>query len=219
MKRLILILMIACCGVCGWAQDDPLAGKTMCVFGDSYVANHRKPKTETWHAKVAAKHNMTYLNYGRNGSCIAFDRTRDGFGPSMLVRYKQMPDTADYVVVIAGHNDAEKIKNSADSLVMFRDSLQRLCDCLIEKYPTAKIAFVTPWNVDRPGFRQVITTIVEVCGDNGIPVLNAATTSGIHVRNDEFRRRYFQAPKDTAHLNDAGHNLLVGWAERFLLGL
>lgn len=214
----LLFLLIIMCSLAGRAQD-PLAGKTLCVIGDSYVANHRRPQSETWHYKAAARHQMTYLNYGRNGGCIAWDRSREGFGKSLLERYKDMPDTADYVLVIAGHNDAEKIRHSADSLRMFRDSLQRLCTALIERYPAARIAFVTPWNVPRPGFAEVIQTIVDVCGQAGIPVLNAATTSGIHVRNDAFRRRYFQAPNDTAHLNDAGHNLIVNWGEHFLMSL
>lgn len=215
---LFLVLAVLAVAACN-AQTDPLEGKTLCVIGDSYVANHRRPKEETWHYKVAARHHMTYLNFGRNGGCIAWDRSREGFGRSLLERYKDMPAEADYVVVVAGHNDADKIKTSADSLRMFRDSLQLLCTRLIERYPAARIAFVTPWNVPRDGFHEVIQTIVEVCGENGIPVLNAATTSGIHVRNDAFRRRFFQAPNDTAHLNDAGHNLIINWGERFLLSL
>lgn len=196
-----------------------LTGKVINVIGDSYVRNHRRPYEESWHYKAAILLGMKYNNYGRNGSCIAFDRSREGFGKSMLQRYVEMKDTADYVLVIAGHNDAEKIKNNADSLRMFRDSLNAFCKELINKYPRAKIAFVTPWNVPRPGFREVIATILEVCGEHSIPVLNAATSSGIHVRDEQFRRLYFQAPHDTAHLNAAGHDLLVGWGMHFLLSL
>ncbi len=197
----------------------PLAGKTMNVIGDSYVRNHRRPFTEAWHYKVAQRLGMKYNNYGRNGGCIAFDRSKDGFGPSILQRYVGMTDTADVVLVIAGHNDADKIKSSADSLVIFRDSLDALCKGLQQKYPQAKIAFVTPWDVPRPGFAEVIEVIKEVCGANHIAVLDAAHTSGIQVRDEAFRRKYFQAPHDTAHLNDAGHNLLLEWGEQFILGL
>jgi len=197
----------------------PLAGKVMNIIGDSYVRNHRRPFTEAWHYKVAKRLGMTYNNYGRNGGCIAFDRQREGFGKSILQRYREMTDTADYVLVVAGHNDADKIRNSVDSLAMFRDSLDALCRGLIQKYPRAKIAFVTPWNVPRAGFREVIRAIHDVCGEHSIPVLDAATTSGIHVRDEQFRRIYFQAPNDTAHLNDEGHNLLLRWGEQFLLSL
>lgn len=196
-----------------------LTGKVMNVIGDSYVRNHRRPFTETWHYKVAMKLGLKYNNYGRNGSSIAFDRSKEGFGKSILQRYNEMADTADYILVIAGHNDADKIKNSRDSLKMFRDSLEHLCRGLINKYPSSKIAFVTPWNVPRAGFKQVTDVILEVCKSHHIPVLNAAATSGIRVEDEQFRRKYFQGINDTAHLNDEGHNLLTDWGESFVLGL
>ncbi len=199
-------------------DNDHLAGKTILFFGDSYVKNHRRPVEETWHYQVAQRHNMRYINAGRNGSSIAFDRTRDGFGPNMITRLKELPDSVDYFIIIAGHNDADKIKDSADSLQLFRDSLDRLCTMLIAKYPDARIAWITPWNVERPGFAQVISVIREVCGKHSIPVLDAAHDSGIHVRDLAFRKRYFQNA-DTAHLNAAGHRLILNWAERFICGL
>lgn len=216
-----MLLLSAVFGQTATAQTAarPLQGKVMNVIGDSYVRNHRRPVEETWHSKVAARLGMAYHNYGRNGGCIAFDRSREGFGKSILQRYREMTDTADYVLVIAGHNDAEKIRNNRDSLQMLRDSLDALCRGLIQKYPRAKIAFVTPWNVPRPGFRAVIQTILDVCAEHSIPVLNAAATSGIHVRDEQFRRLFFQAPKDTAHLNNEGHDLLLNWGERFIMGL
>ena len=129
---LFLLLVVPCATLRG-ATDGKV--KTMLVFGDSYVKNHRCPYQETWHYKVAMRHGMKYVNAGRNGSSIAFDRTRDGFGPNMLTRLKSLTDTADIVLVIAGHNDADKIKDSRDSLRMFRDSLDALCKALIAKYP------------------------------------------------------------------------------------
>ncbi|MCR5819759.1 MAG: SGNH/GDSL hydrolase family protein [Bacteroidaceae bacterium] len=202
----------------GVKAADPLTGKTMLVFGDSYVKNHRCPVEETWHYQVAASHGMKYINAGRNGSSVAFDRTRDGFGPNMITRLKDLPAEVDYFIIIAGHNDADKVKNSADSLLMFRDSLDRLCQMLVERYPAARIAWVTPWNVDRPGFAQVIATIREVCANHSIPVLDAARESGIHVRSIPFRKRYFQNG-DTAHLNASGHRLILNWADRFITSL
>ncbi len=223
MKTANLIVAMLLTSVGMFAQSvqgtKPLEGKTINVIGDSYARNHRRPYTETWHYKAAVALGMSCNNYGRNGGCIAFDRTREGFGPSLLQRYKEMTDTADYVLVIAGHNDADRVHANADSLRMVRDSLDALCQGLIHKYPRAKIAFVTPWAVPRPGFKEVTAIIKEVCAEHSIPVLDAAATSGIHVRDEQFRRLYFQAPGDTAHLNDAGHDLLVRWGMAFILGL
>jgi len=223
-KTLIIAAFFAVCSSSCTAQNNdvknaPLYGKTINIIGDSYVANHRRPKEETWHSMVASKYGMTYRNYGRNGCCIAFNRDKDGFGPSLLEKYKMMNDTADYVIVLAGHNDADKIKDSTDSLLIFRNRLEALCDSLIKKYPDAKLAFITPWNVPRPGFRKVIETIEDVCAQRSIPVFNAAKESGIYVGNENFRKRYFQSPNDTAHLNAKGHQLVMNKMESFLLRL
>ena len=36
-------------------ENAPLYGKTLNIIGDSYVRNHLKPYTETWHYKIAQK--------------------------------------------------------------------------------------------------------------------------------------------------------------------
>lgn len=50
----------------------------------------------------------------------------------------------------------------------------------------------------------------------GVPVLDMAAMGVIEVNNPEFRAKYFQGPNDTAHLNSAGHDLLVPLGEAFL---
>lgn len=219
MKFLILIIA-AILSMDAMAQTpNHLQGKSINVIGDSYVRNHRRPYTEAWHSLVAERNGMTYRNYGRNGGCIVFDREDEGFGKSMLERYKEMNDTADYVLVIAGHNDADKIKQSADSLQMFREGLGEFCQALIAKYPTAKIAFVTPWKVPRPGFDETIQVITDVCAQYSIPCFNAAAESGVRVYDPAFRAAYFQDPNDTAHLNAQGHEWFYPRALQFIMGL
>ncbi|MBR1668697.1 MAG: SGNH/GDSL hydrolase family protein [Bacteroidaceae bacterium] len=187
------------------------AQEVLNVIGDSYVANHKRPKEEAWHSKLAAELGMVYNNYGRNGSCVAFDRTHDGkynFGPAMWVRYTAMAPDADYVLIIAGHNDADKVKQNADSLQMFADSLEVLLSGIEKLCPKAKIGYVTPWYVDRPGFAQVCKVIKKTCKRHGIPVLwNYDKKCIINVRDALFRKIYFQSADDTAHLNAAGHDL------------
>lgn len=200
-------------------KEDPLAGKTINIIGDSYVQNHRQSYENAWHYKVAAKHGMTYNNYGRNGGAIAFDRTNRNFGKALYVRYADMVDDADYVLVVAGHNDAYFVTQSADSLAAFLEHLEDFYVGLRQKYPNAKIAVVSPWNVAYEGFPVVMRAIREACERHGYPFLNAATTSGIEVENEAFRKQYFQAVRDHAHLNPQGHDLLIEWGEQFLIGL
>lgn len=218
MKKRITVLMVsALCILCGMANN-PLQGKVMNVLGDSYVANHRRPKTESWHYKFAEKYGMKYNNYGRNGGCIAFDRTREGFGPSLMVRYKEMDREADLVVIIAGHNDAGFVKENKDSLKMVTDSLDLLLTQIKQHCPKAKIAYVTPWYVDRSGFKETVRVIKSVCRKHNVPVLdNYRKKALIKVREEEFRKKYFQGIKDTAHLNNEGHDLYLPVGESFLL--
>ena len=199
------------------ASDSALAGKSLWVIGDSYVRNHRCPQEETWHAKAADRLGMTYHNLGRNGNCIAFDRTKEGFGEQMTQRYRQIDADADYILVIAGHNDADKIKDEA-GWKQFTDSLDYLCTALTTEFPHARVGIVTPWAVDRPMFAEVIAELKAAGARHGIPVLDMAYTSGIRVNDDSFRALYFQnkGVRDTAHLNDEGHNLLLPYGMAFI---
>ncbi len=212
MRKLFVLLCSLVVPVCAEAQ-------VLNVIGDSYVANHRCPVEQTWHYKLAQKRGYTYNNYGRNGSCIAFDRTHDGrfnFGPAMWQRYADMDSEADYVIIIAGHNDADKCGASKDSLRMFADSLEVMLAGIERLCPKARIGFVTPWYVGSEGFEPVCRIIRKVCRRHGIPVLmNYSRKCPIRVRDTEFRRMYFQSPGDVAHLNEAGHDLFLPMAERW----
>ena len=199
---------------------DPLKGKKIGFIGDSYVRNHREPVENTWHYKFARKHQMEYYNYGRNGNCIALDLKQWGTG--MYQRYKDMRDDLDYVVVIAGHNDASQGRLDSIGIDTFKERLRILCEGLIEKYPHAQLFFFTPWSckdfVGSP--RQVVVdAMLEVCGSYGIPVFDAARRSNIFVTSEQFRKIYFQGGKgtDTAHLNASGHDRFLPVAEQFLL--
>ena len=190
------------------------------ALSDSYVKNHKQPVERTWHYKFAKKHGMQYFNYGRNGNSIAYSSPR--WGEAMYLRYKDMPDSLDYVVVVGGHNDCGKL-DSIGGIGVFKERLALLCEGLIAKYPVAKIFFFTRWNtVDFQGSNaeKVVDAMLEVCGRYNIPVFDCARKGGIYVTSDAFRKAYFQPSKnntDTAHLNGKGHDRFLKVAEQFLL--
>ena len=86
-----------------------------------------------------------------------------------------MTDSLDYVVVIAGHNDASLL----DSIGIdnYKEKLGILCEGLIEKYPSAKLFFFTCWtrkNFSGSAAEKVVDATLEVCGRYSIPVFDAA---------------------------------------------
>ncbi|MBQ7510025.1 MAG: SGNH/GDSL hydrolase family protein [Prevotella sp.] len=199
---------------------NPLKGKKIGIIGDSYVRNHREPVENTWHYKFAKKHQMEYYNYGRNGNCIAIDLKQ--WGTAMYKRYQEMRDDLDYVVVVAGHNDASPGRVDSIGIDTFKERLAILCEGLIERYPHARLFFFTPWACDNftgSTRQQVVDAMLEVCGSYGIPVFDAARNSNIFVRSEQFRKIYFQGGKgnDTAHLNARGHDRFLPVAESFIL--
>lgn len=200
-----------------YADESVLEGKNITVIGDSYVYNHSCPQNETWHYKVAAKNGMSYTNLGKNGICIAYHRSR--FGEPLCVRYKSIPRESDYIVIVAGHNDAYFVNEDLQQQEVLRTKMDELLLGLKRNFPQARIGWVTPWNVEYKGFPATIAIIKEVCQKHGIPVLDAAQTSGVNPNDATFRSKYFQRHNDTAHLNNAGHDLLIHWGEQFLMGL
>ena len=110
------------------------------------------------------------------------------------------------------------MKENADSLQMFADSLEVLLSGIERLCPKARIGYVTPWYVDRPGFAQVCEVIKKACKRHGIPVLmNYDKKCIIKVRDAEFRKKYFQGADDTAHLNNDGHDLFLPVAREWFL--
>lgn len=218
MKRIFLALFATILAISAFSQSDPLTGKKMVVFGDSYVRNHREPVENTWHYKFAKKHGMEYSNHGRNGSCVALDRQR--FGKAMYKKIGELPDSADLFVIIAGHNDASHLESIG--IDNYRLRLGQLCDSLVEKYPTANILFFTSWNgknFAHNNFKKIIDASIDVCGARSIPVFDAARNSNIYAHSDAFRSIYFQnqGKGDRAHLNAKGHDRFLPIAESFIL--
>ena len=104
------------------------------------------------------------------------------------------------------------IDSEEDTWNMSPEALKKAFD----KYPNPKAVVVahlygTPAKMDE---------IMAICAKHNVPVLdNYKEDCIIKVRDAEFRKKYFQGANDTAHLNDAGHDLFMSVGEEFLLNL
>ncbi len=221
MKHLLILIAAIFVSANMQAQENQpenlLKGKQVGVLGDSYVRNHKEAIELTWHYKFAQKYGMVYHNFGRNGNAVAIPRER--FGEAMYIRYAEMPDSLDYILVIAGHNDSE-ILDEIGGIDIFREKMSVLCEGLIDKYPSAKIFFFTRWICDDfegSDAEKVTDAMIEVCGKYSIPIFDSARKGGIYATSEKFRKLYFQSATDKAHLNEKGHDRFLPVAESFIL--
>ena len=184
--------------------------KKVAFLGDSYVQNHRRPITEAWHYHWAENHKYHYLNYGRNGNCVYYQNKS---GAIMMKRFAEIPKDVDAIVIIAGHNDAcVPTKEGVEAEPFFKDfaaAVPKFLANVKKHYPQAKIVWITPWQVDKPGFKEAIAAIKAGCEQEGVPCCDATAFTGIQPNDAEMQKKYYQAPKDTAHLNAAGHQLML----------
>ena len=136
-------------------------------------------------------------NYGSNGSTIAGDGINSGTNP-MNIRFNNMDETADYVVVFGGTNDhgqnitLGKIEDITN--ITFYGSLDILIKGLIEKYPTKRIAFITPLrkinigaNENGNTLEDFVNAIKEKCKQYAIPVLDFYNESGCIPQIESFK--------------------------------
>lgn len=191
-----------------------LAGKSINVIGDSYVENNTDVIENTWHYKMAQKYGMTYSNYGHNGNGLI---TPNKNGTPVVERYEDMTDVADYVVVIGGKNDY----NDQYPLDDFKAGVVTLIKGLVEKYPTAKICFFTPWSLGDSEKQEIklidyAQAIEDTCNVFGIACFNSYKHSNITPWDTAFRKKYMQTDNDISHLNSTGHNRFLPQAEAFL---
>lgn len=217
---ILLLVMLIPVAALGSLKKKSLWGKTINVIGDSYVYNHKQPQNLTWHYQLGAKYKMTYRQFGKNGNGLV---TPQGSGVPVINRYNEMPDDADYVVLIGGKNDYNKQISIAD----FMAGLHTICKGIMNKYPGKKICFFTPWKVfanDSDDTKDIklseyANAIKEVCAVYGIPVYDANNDDTIRMYDSAFRAKYCQGGNDVSHLNEAGHKLFLKKAEKFLLKL
>lgn len=127
--------------------------KKVNILGDSITWGYEPITGEklarSYSELLKEKLNLEVLNnYGINSSTLASGE--NAFEP-MCLRYKQMEDEADLVIVFGGTNDygrddfSVKLGNKKDTdITTVYGALKEICAGLKQKYPNAKLLFVTP---------------------------------------------------------------------------
>jgi lysophospholipase L1-like esterase len=206
-------------------------GKTWNVLGDSFTARN------IYQGLIKEILGIGVVNsYGVSGSCISekvgLDNTR-----AMSVRYSSMTNTTDLITVWGGVNDYGNGSwgsqggvplgvNTDTTTATFYGALRVLIEGLLTKYPTKKIAFITPiqmnqanaltykngQNANAAGFKleQYANAIKEMCDLYAIPCLDLYHTSGLNEKN------MVQFTEDGLHPNTDGFTFMSHRIAKFI---
>lgn len=209
-----------------------LTGKTLVALGDSLIHGNKLGKDVTWVNKLAKKHNMTVYNHGINGNTIAV-QSRETNKVPMCIRYADMEDGADYVVVLGGANDRRLHVplgelDSTDNAT-FCGALNTLILGLTAKYPKAKFLFLTNYNrwptINELGLSDIdyVDAMLAVCARWGIVCHDNYRSSGFSFYNPAqcawIDEGMVLEGKSNRHFSDEGYDFLLTRYEALLESL
>lgn len=197
---LLLICVLSLSSICCNDDDLPVdfTKLTYVAFGDSItygVDGNVGKRMETPYPNLVAnelKFSNVY-NYAISGSTI----TKINGRVNVNSQYKNAVDNADIVSVMIGINDYARsaILGSIedDDLTSVYGGLNVLVKGLKQKYPSAYIFFITPFDCCRQGIinnangvklPELVTAIKTVCNLNSIPYLDLYTNGQYSMAND-----------------------------------
>lgn len=212
-------------------QEDILKGKTLVALGDSLIYGYNLGNEVTWPNLLGKKYGMTVHNFGKNGNAVA-KQEREPKQIPMCLRYADMPDGADYVVVLGGANDRRLRvpigENDDTDITTFKGALNTLAAGLKQKYPTAKLLFMTNYNrypeINELGLSDInyVTAMQEICAKWEIPCFDNYHDSGISFEGPEnawMDEGISLGGKPNHHLSAKAYQWLLPTYEALLRGL
>ena len=194
-------------------------------LGDSITQGVGASSVEKRYTDLVAKRlGCEMINYGISGTRIARQTVPVPWAAHVdaldfCTRYSEMDDDAQLVVVFGGTNDfghgdapiGEFTDRTPDT---FYGACHTLMSGLLNKYPDARIIFMTPLHrisedtPDVKGYvlKQYVEMIKEVAEYYSIPVLDLWSVSGLQPRVDVIKEKYVP---DGLHPNDLGHEKMA----------
>ena len=213
------------------SSDNILSNKKMGGLGDSLIKGSTIGNTYTTLYQIAQNNNMEYVNYGINGNPISNPSNyNEGNNQGMCVRYTEMDNDLDYVVILGGANDKRlnvPIGNNNDNVVTtFKGALNILIQGLLTKYPTKKILFMTNYNRTQDandlGLHDIdyVDAMIEMCGLYGIPCFDNYRKCGIswktNIQTSWCDEGVYLGGTINRHLSPAGYEFLIPVYESIL---
>jgi len=204
-----------------------LKGKKINFLGDSITEGLRtSSEAARFSNLIAERYDAICRNYGISGTKIAL-RDDEAHERAFVVRYKDMDDDADIVVVMGSTNDcgAKNPFGTFDSRddYTFYGALHNLYTGLINKYPDSTIVVMTPPHYLEEGdptrddsLRAYVDVIREVAEYYSLPLLDLYATGKLQPAVPVLKEKYMP---DGCHPNDEGHKILAQKISSFLLKL
>ncbi len=176
---------------------------------------------------IASKYGAIVKNYGIGGTRIAVQTNEFSYLPhnaDFVTRVDQMDDDADLVIVFGGTNDYEHGDAPVGTFddrdpYTFYGALHTLCQKLLLKYPSSRIAFITPLHrcneftvyPDKDGnpkrtLKEYVEIIREITEYYSIGIIDLYRTSQIQPNIEENKVMFMP---DGLHPNDAGYEILT----------
>lgn len=197
--------------------DNILYNKKIGFLGDSIT--YGLGATNPFPSVIQENNSCVSINYGISGNSIA--KAGPNSQPNaqenpMCIRYVNMDNNLDYVVVFGGSNDyAYDIPlgdENSTNIKEFYGGLNTLITGLIQKYPGKPILFLTPLYrgtaQNNPKLLSYRDAIIKRCNYYSIPVFNLTDKSTIKSSFDNLNTLYYSSG-DRLHPNNAGHKILA----------
>jgi len=200
-------------------------GKKANWIGDSIVYGHgtNKPYWDIIRTRLGFSQ---VRNYGISGSTMTKINASDAT-KSVALRYMNMDNDADLIVIHVGCNDIGRMIAGQYQMGSLTDTVTTTwygaCNTvfsgLINKYPTKKIAVITPlpWqSATRIQATPYINALIDSAHQYNLPVLDLYNESGICPYNSKHVTAFMP---DGLHPNTAGHKRIADRVEEFIRGL
>ena len=208
-------------------------------LGDSITEGYGTTNYDTkpFHQLIAKKYGMAAArNYGIGGTRFAKQSkpsANERWDLDFCARFAEMDDDASLIVVFGGTNDFghgdAPIGSMADRTPdTFYGACHYLMSGLINKYPDARIVFMTPLHriseenvvkengLDGTKLVTYVNIIKEVAEFYSLPVLDLWSVSGLQPRVDVIKAKYVP---DGLHPNDLGHERMAEVIGAYLAAL